>query len=152
MIKFIKYFILLHFVFLMFSCKTIDLKDIDKGLEGLSKNSKYIRLIFGNNKISLRHYFTIAGKFHLRYKEPLFLKCDNDIVALFLFRRYKRIGSEYIQTFFSVGKDVSLKVYLELVRRKKFFIINSAGQVLKTIIFSNNSNSEDVLFQNNKII
>ncbi|WP_080684315.1 hypothetical protein [Borrelia nietonii] len=132
----------------MFSCSTIDLGN----LGGLSRNSKYIRLIFDKNKVSLRHYFTISGKFSLRYKEPLFLQCGNDIVAAFLFVRYKRIGNEYIQTFFSVGKDVSLKVYLELVKTRKFFIVNSFGKVLKTIVFSRLPDSEDVLLQNNEII
>ncbi|WP_024653039.1 hypothetical protein [Borrelia persica] len=148
MIKFSRCLIFFNFIFLIFSCTTLDFK----GIEELSRNSKYIRLLFDNNKISLRHYFTISSKFNLRYKEPLFLKCDNDIVALFLFGRYKRIGSEYIQTFFSVGKDVSLKVYLKLVKRRKFFIVNSLGQILKTIIFSHDSNSESILLQNNKII
>ncbi|UPA09965.1 hypothetical protein bhYOR_001283 (plasmid) [Borrelia nietonii YOR] len=143
-----RYIIFFYFIFLMFSCSTIDLGN----LGGLSRNSKYIRLIFDKNKVSLRHYFTISGKFSLRYKEPLFLQCGNDIVAAFLFVRYKRIGNEYIQTFFSVGKDVSLKVYLELVKTRKFFIVNSFGKVLKTIVFSRLPDSEDVLLQNNEII
>ncbi|WP_247068153.1 hypothetical protein bpuCAU1_001437 (plasmid) [Borrelia puertoricensis] len=131
----------------MFSCTTIEFKDI----HGLGRNSKYVRLIFDGNKVSLRHYFTISDKFNLRYKEPLFLQCGNDIVASFLLGRYKRIGDEYIQTFFSVGKDVSLKVYLELIKTGKFFIVNSSGKVLKTIVFSHWPDSEDILLQNNKI-
>ncbi|ANA43870.1 hypothetical protein K9R62_B410 (plasmid) [Borrelia hermsii] len=149
MIKvFNRYIIFFCFIFLMFSCSTIDLGNIEE----LSRNSKYIRLILDKNKVSLRHYFTISGKFNLRYKEPLFLQCGNDIVAAFLLGRYKRIGNEYIQTFFSVGKDISLKVYLELVKARKFFIVNSFGKVLKTIVFSYLPDSEDILFQNNKIV
>ncbi|UPA12834.1 hypothetical protein bvRMA01_001212 (plasmid) [Borrelia venezuelensis] len=142
-----RYIIFYCFIFLMFSCATIGFENI----HGLSSNSKYIRLIFDKNKVSLRHYFTISGKFNLRYKEPLFLQCGNDIVASFLLRRYKRIGDKYIQTFFSVGKDISLKVYLELIKTGKFFIVNSSGKVLKTIVFSHWSDSEDILLQNNKV-
>ncbi|AHH09014.1 hypothetical protein baBA2_000896 (plasmid) [Borrelia anserina] len=142
------YIIFFYFVFLMFSCATIDLGNIG----GFNRASKYIRLILDKSKVSLRHYFTISGKFNLRYKEPLFLQCGNGIVASFLLRRYRKIDNEYIQTFFSVGKDVSLKIYLELVKNRKFFIVNSSGEVLKTIVFSNLPDNEDILLQNNKII
>ncbi|AJA67234.1 hypothetical protein [Borrelia miyamotoi] len=143
-----KYVIFCGFVFLILACSSIGLENF----EGLSRNSKYIRLIFNKNKISLRHYFTISGKFNLRYKEPLFLQCGNNIVASFLFGRYRKIGNAYIHTFFSVGRDISLKVYLELVKAGKFIIINGSGETLKTIVFSHLPDSEDILVQNNKII
>ncbi|AWG43371.1 hypothetical protein CR532_05070 (plasmid) [Candidatus Borreliella tachyglossi] len=149
MIKFSKRYIgFLFFISFMFSCSTLYLENI----EWLNKDSKYIRFIFNKNKVSLRHYFTISGKLNLRYKEPLFLKFGNDIVAAFLLERYKKIGNEYIQTFFSVGKDISLKIYLEAVKARKFFIINSSGVILKTIVFSKLPDIEDTVFQNNQII
>ncbi|WP_445436272.1 hypothetical protein [Candidatus Borreliella tachyglossi] len=149
MIKFSKRYIgVLFFISFMFSCSTLYLENI----EWLNKDSKYIRFIFNKNKVSLRHYFTISGKLNLRYKEPLFLKFGNDIVAAFLLERYKKIGNEYIQTFFSVGKDISLKIYLEAVKARKFFIINSSGVILKTIVFSKLPDIEDTVFQNNQII
>ena len=144
----IKYIVFCSFIFLILSCTTIDINNF----EGLSKDSKYIRLILINNKISLRHYFTISCKFDLRYKEPLFLQCGNNIVASFLFRHYKKIGNAYMHTFFSVGKDISLKVYLDLIKAGKFIIINSSREILKTIIFSHLPDSENILVQNNKII
>ncbi len=136
-----------NLIFLILSCSTISFD----GIPELRKNSKYIKLIQENNKISLRHYFTISNKWNLRYKEPLFLKVENDIIALFLFNRYKLIDNKYLQTFFSVGKDISLKVYLKLIKARKFVIINSSERVIKTIVFSNLPDSENILFQNNMI-
>ncbi|AYE37028.1 hypothetical protein DB313_05885 (plasmid) [Borrelia turcica IST7] len=143
-----QYFIFLFFIFFMFSCSTLYLENI----EGLSKDSKYIKFIFGKNKVSLRHYFTISGKLNLRYKEPLFLKVGNNIVASFLLERYRRIGDKYIQAFFSVGKDISLKTYLECIKARKFLIINSSGTIIKTVVFSKLPDSEDILHQNSKIV
>ncbi|QMU99759.1 hypothetical protein F0310_04905 (plasmid) [Borrelia sp. A-FGy1] len=142
-------FIFLFFMFsCMSSCSTLCLENI----EGLSKDSKYIKFIFYKNKVSLRHYFTISSKINLRYKEPLFLKIGNNIVASFLLERYRRISDKYIQAFFSVGKHISLKAYLECIKARKFFIINSSGIVIKTIVFSKLPDSEDILHQNNKIV
>ncbi|WKC58592.1 hypothetical protein [Borrelia sp. P9F1] len=135
------------FVSFMFSCSTLYLGDIG----GISRDSKYIRFIFGGNKVSLRHYFTISGKLNLRYKEPLFLKIGEEIVSSFLLERYKRIDDKYIQAFFSVGRNISLKTYLECIRARKFVIINSAGIIIKTIVFSESPDREGILLQNNKI-
>ncbi|UGQ16628.1 hypothetical protein [Borrelia sp. RT5S] len=135
------------FVSFMFSCSTLYLGNI----EGISKDSKYIRFIFDKNKVSLRHYFTISGKLNLRYKEPLYLKVGEEIVASFLLERYKRIDDKYIQAFFSVGRNISLKTYLECVKAGKFVIINSSGIIIKTIVFSELPDREDILLQNNKI-
>ncbi|UPA17377.1 hypothetical protein bcCo53_001573 (plasmid) [Borrelia coriaceae] len=146
-----RYVIFCCFLFLMFACSTIEVRNKMENLERLIGNSKYIRLIFDKNKVSLRHYFTISGKYNLRYKEPLFLQCGNDIVASFLLGSYRRIGDEYIQTFFSVGRDIALKAYLELVETRKFFIVNTAGKVLKSIVFSHLPDSEDIFIQNNNI-
>ncbi|WNY67247.1 hypothetical protein [Borreliella lusitaniae] len=144
-LKFFKKYLLFFYpVLLTLSCATISFQ----GIPELKKDSKYIKLIQENNKISLRHYFTFSNKWNLRYKEPLFLKVGNDIIALFLFNRYKLIDNKYIQTFFSVGKDISLKAYLKLIKAKKFIIINSSEKVIKTIVFSNLPESENILFQN----
>lgn len=142
-----KHLLFFNLIFLILSCSTISFD----GIPELRKNSKYIKLIQENNKISLRHYFTISNKWNLRYKEPLFLKVENDIIALFLFNRYKLINHKYLQTFFSVGKDISLKAYLKLIKARKFVIINSSERVIKTIVFSNLPDSENILFQNNMI-
>ncbi len=91
-----KHLLFFNLIFLILSCSTISFD----GIPELRKNSKYIKLIQENNKISLRHYFTISNKWNLRYKEPLFLKVENDIIALFLFNRYKLIDHKYLQTFF----------------------------------------------------
>ncbi|ABH02445.1 hypothetical protein BAPKO_5021 (plasmid) [Borreliella afzelii PKo] len=133
-----------YLILLTLSCSTIPFD----GIPELKKDSKYIKLIQENNKISLRHYFTISNKWNLRYKEPLFLKVGNDIIALFLFNRHKLIDHKYIQTFFSVGKDISLKAYLKLIKARKFVITNSSERVIKTIVFSNLPDSENILFQN----
>ncbi|SCW40670.1 hypothetical protein [Borreliella japonica] len=142
-----KYLLFFNPMFLILSCSTISFE----GIPELKKDSKYIKLIKENNKISLRHYFTISNKWNLRYKEPLFLKVGNDIIALFLVNRYKLIDYKYLQTFFSVGKDISLKAYLKLIKARKFVITNSSERVIKTIVFSNLSDSENILLQNNMI-
>ncbi|WP_183224321.1 hypothetical protein [Borreliella spielmanii] len=139
-----KYLLLFYLILLTLSCSTISFS----GIPELKKDSKYIKLIQENNKISLRHYFTISNKWNLRYKEPLFLKVGNDIIALFLFNRHKLVDHKYIQTFFSVGKDISLKAYLKLIKARKFVITNSSERVIKTIVFSNLPDSENILFQN----
>ncbi|WKC79333.1 hypothetical protein [Borreliella tanukii] len=142
-----KYFLFFYLIPLTLSCSTISFE----GIPELKKDSKYIKLIQENNKISLRHYFTISSKWNLRYKEPLFLKVGNDIIALFLFNRYKLVDHKYLQTFFSVGKDISLKAYLKLIKARKFVITNSSERVIKTIVFSNLPDSENILFQNNML-
>ncbi|QFI15056.1 hypothetical protein QIA37_00105 (plasmid) [Borrelia sp. CA_690] len=136
-----------YLMLLILSCSTISFD----GLPELRKNSKYIKLIQEKNKISLRHYFTISNKWNLRYKEPLFLKVGNDIIALFLFNRHKLIDNKYLQTFFSVGRDISLKAYLKLIKARKFVITNSSEQIIKTIVFSNLPDSENIICQNNML-
>nr|WKT13862.1 hypothetical protein LKV13_04420 [Borrelia sp. BU AG58] len=131
------------------SCSTFYLRNV---VEGLSEDSRYVRFIFDKNKVSLRHYFTISSELNLRYKEPLFLKVGNDIVASFLLERYKSIDGKYVQTFFSVGKNISLGAYLECVKAGKFFIVTSSGIIIKTIMFSKSPDREDDLLQNNKIV
>ncbi|UGQ17764.1 hypothetical protein [Borrelia sp. RT1S] len=138
----------IFFLSFICSCSTLYLGNI----EGISKDSKYIRFVFGKNKVSLRHYFTISGKLNLRYKEPLFLKIGEDIVASFLLERHKRIDDKHIQAFFSVGNNVSLKTYLECIKARKFIIVNSTGTIIKTIVFSKSLDWEDALVQNNKIV
>ncbi|WKC74742.1 hypothetical protein QIA36_00110 (plasmid) [Borreliella yangtzensis] len=142
-----KYLLFFYLLQLTLSCSTISFD----GIPELKKDSKYIKLIQENNKISLRHYFTISNKWNLRYKEPLFLKVGNDIIALFLFNRHKLIDHKYLQTFFSVGNDISLKAYLKLIKARKFVIINSSEKVIKTIVFSNLPDSENILCQNNML-
>ncbi|WPM06316.1 hypothetical protein QIA41_04365 (plasmid) [Borreliella sinica] len=142
-----KYLLFFNHILLTLSCSTIYFDEIPE----LKKDSKYIKLIQENNKISLRHYFTISNKWNLRYKEPLFLKVENDIIALFLFNRHKLIDNKYLQTFFSVGKDISLKAYLKLIEARKFVITDSSEKVIKTIVFSTLPDSENILFQNNMI-
>ncbi|WKC78408.1 hypothetical protein QIA30_00130 (plasmid) [Borreliella turdi] len=142
-----KYLLFFNLIFLILSCSTIYFD----GIPELKKDSKYIKLIQENNKISLRHYFTVSNKWNLRYKEPLFLKVGNDIIAIFLFNNHKLIDHQYLQTFFSVGKDISLKAYLKLIKARKFVITNSSERVIKTIVFSNLPDSENILFQNNMI-
>ncbi|ACO37869.1 conserved hypothetical protein (plasmid) [Borreliella burgdorferi Bol26] len=142
-----KYLLLFYLLFLTLSCSTIYFD----GIPELKKDSKYIKLIQENNKISLRHYFTVSNAWNLRYKEPLFLKVENDIIALFLFNRHKLIDNKYLQTFFSVGRDISLKAYLKLIKARKFVITNSSEKIIKTIVFSNLPDSEDILFQNNML-
>ncbi|AJA90667.1 hypothetical protein OY14_04265 (plasmid) [Borreliella chilensis] len=142
-----KYLLFSYLTLLTLSCSTISFD----GISELKKDSKYIKLIQKDNKISLRHYFTISSNWDLRYKEPLFLKVGNDIIALFLFNRYKLVNSKYLQTFFSVGKDISLKAYLKLIKARKFVITNSSEKVIKTIVFSNLPDSENIFFQNNML-
>ncbi|APS99061.1 hypothetical protein Bmayo_06285 (plasmid) [Borreliella mayonii] len=142
-----KYLLIFNLMFLTLSCSTIYFD----GIPELKKDSKYIKLIQENNKISLRHYFTISNTWNLRYKEPLFLKVENDIIALFLFNRHKLIDHKYLQTFFSVGKDISLKAYLKLIKARKFVITNSSEKIIKTIVFSNLPDSENILLQNNML-
>ncbi|WNY66304.1 hypothetical protein QIA45_04375 (plasmid) [Borreliella andersonii] len=142
-----EYLLLFYLMFLTLSCSTIYFD----GIPELKKDSKYIKLIQENNKISLRHYFTVSNAWNLRYKEPLFLKVENDITALFLFNRHKLINNKYLQTFFSVGKDISLKAYLKLIKARKFVITNSSEKIIKTIVFSNLPDSENILFQNNML-
>ncbi|WNY63296.1 hypothetical protein RAC47_04350 (plasmid) [Borreliella carolinensis] len=142
-----KYLLFFYLISLILSCSTISFN----GIPELKKDSKYIKLIQENNKISLRHYFTISNTWNLRYKEPLFLKVENDIIALFLFNRHKLIDDKYLQTFFSVGKDISLKAYLKLIKARRFVITNSSEKIIKTIVFSNLPDSENILFQNNML-